>query len=116
MTIMLQDLKYIILYLIYQLPEAPPPPDDPPPPEKPDPPEPPDDHDPPELPDDNTKPPIDVFPLVRRSFPAFLYHWEFLRNSFADGKTITYVIRQIKAPFVPRTMIGNTAQNGIRNK
>lgn len=64
---------WILTLLTYQLPEAPPPPDDPPQPEKP-PDEPllPELHDTPEPPDVNVKPPIEAFPLVRKSFfPAY---------------------------------------------
>ena len=70
----------------YHPPEAPPPPDDPPPPENP-PEEPllPELHDPPEPPDENEKPPIEAFPLVRRSILAFLNHGVVRMNNFATG-------------------------------
>ena len=79
----------MITVQVYQLPEEPPPPDEPPPPEKP----PPDElplpelHDPPE-PDETVKPPIEVRPLVARSFPAFWYQAVFFKISFETGKMI----------------------------
>ena len=71
--------------LFHQLPEAPPPPDDPPPPEKL---ELPVLQDPPELREEILKPPIEVRPLVRKSFLAFRYQLEFLKSSFATGNII----------------------------
>ena len=70
----------------YQLPDAPPPPEDPPPPEKP-PPDPllPELHDPPEPPEVTTNPPIEAFPLVRKSVFAFLYQAFFPKMSFDTG-------------------------------
>jgi hypothetical protein len=71
---------WILTLLTYQLPEAPPPPDDPPLQEKPhDEPLLPELHDTPEPPDVNVKPPIEAFPLVRKSFFSCLYQGEFLK-------------------------------------
>ena len=74
------------MFSLHQPPEAPPPPEDPPPPENP--PEellPPELHDPPELPEENEKPPMEAFPLVRRSFLAFLNHGVFRIYNFTAG-------------------------------
>jgi hypothetical protein len=110
-----KNIKYAndVTEEVYQLPDDPPPPEDPSPPEKL---ELPDDQDLPDPPDDNMNPPIEAFPLVRRSSFAFSYHLVRFINNLVVGKTIRYVMRQIKAPFVPRTIIGNIAQKGIKNR
>ena len=77
--------------IYYQLPDDPPPPELPPPPEKLLPPElqdRPELPDPPELVVENAKPPMEAFPVVRKSFSAFLYQLVCFKRSFVAGKPI----------------------------
>ena len=102
---------------IYQDPEAPPPPEDPPPPENP--PEellPPELHELPELPEENDKPPMEAFPLVRRSSLAFLYHGVLLIYSFTSGYPMRYTKNTTRVALAPSTIIGKVAQKGIKNR
>ena len=59
---------------------------------------------------------MEAFPLVDRSFLAFLNQGVVLRYNFTIGYPMRYTIKMIRVALVPTTIIGKVAQNGIKNR